>query len=440
MMRSFDIIMKSLNAIRLCSCIVAMVATGLLTSCSSSDDNGSDVPVRKGSRTVLMYICAENDLDQYGFFQQDFNELRRGAVSLRDDQYLIAYIDRYSNKVNPQIVRITKDTVKVVKEFKEDFYSTSPEKMKEIMKWVVTNFPSDSYALTLWGHSSGWFFSKSTELSTGNGSSSAKPHRAYGYDMGFHLSISQRQFINIPELVDAVEESMPKLDFIFFDCCNMQCAEVAYQFRNCTDYLIGAPSEIPGEGAPYDYVVKDFFLNKENVGKAICDDYNKYGNFGGSTGVPLSVIKTDAMENLAIATRNALEKFMPMRPEMPKLDSCIYYWKFRDYPYRKCMYDIRNIMLNNLSEEDFKIWDAALSQAIVYRMCPNSSSRSYAWETSLGIDFYDFQLTDNNYGGMSMFIPLEEYTNYYISDVENLNSSIKQMDWNNIIDWARFGW
>ena len=39
----------------------------------------------------------------------------------------------------------------------------------------------------------------------------------------------------------------------------MQSVEVAYELRDCSEYFIGSPTEIPGPGAPYKAVVPEMF-------------------------------------------------------------------------------------------------------------------------------------------------------------------------------------
>ena len=78
-----------------------------------------------------------------------------------------------------------------------------------------------------------------------------------------------------------------KWKFIFADCCNMMGAEVAYELRNCADYLIGSPAEIPAKGAPYTPMVQHFFSQSEDFYASIVDTYAaEYPN-----SLPLSAIR-----------------------------------------------------------------------------------------------------------------------------------------------------
>lgn len=61
----------------------------------------------------------------------------------------------------------------------------------------------------------------------------------------------RRTQMNIPDFHDVLLSSFPRpLKFILFDSCSMQAVEVAYELRDCAEYFIGSPTEIPGPGAP----------------------------------------------------------------------------------------------------------------------------------------------------------------------------------------------
>lgn len=107
----------------------------------------------------------------------------------------------------------------------------------------------------------------------------------------------------------------------------MQSAEVAYELRDCVEYLIGSPTEIPGPGAPYKSVVPELFTETncaENIASAYFDAYQKsYNGVVGSNdnwtgGVNTSVIKSAALDELALATRSIFTKYAQNRSLMKK--------------------------------------------------------------------------------------------------------------------------
>ena len=55
----------------------------------------------------------------------------------------------------------------------------------------------------------------------------------------------------------------------------MQSVEVAYELRDCSEYFIGSPTEIPGPGAPYKGVVPEMF-DETNLATNIAEAYYGY--------------------------------------------------------------------------------------------------------------------------------------------------------------------
>lgn len=364
-----------------------------------------------------------------------------GASYLADDQNFIIFVDRNSKDEKPYIAKCDRNGVTKVKVYSEDFYCTDKEKMKEVMQWVAKNYPAESYGLSLWGHANGWL--QMSDAFTRSTSSLKQIAKAYGGDSGEDNPNGSDgyKFINIQDLDEAIAASFPKLDFIFFDCCQAICAEVAYEMRNTARYLIGSPAEIPGKGAPYVKVVKDFFLAKDEVGPAIVDDY-----IGSLTvkGLPLSVIDTDRMNDFAEATAIALSTFMSkyQYPDELDLSGMIYYGK-NDYVGNcPCYYDARNIMRGHLlSSEAFQKWDEVLQKTVVYSSYPGDDKQKKLtnWATQQQIAFTTFQMNEANYGGISLFVP-QNYYQWVSGTILNPNKSIFRMSWTNVVDWSKWGW
>ena len=421
--------------------IIGCLATGFLFSCGDKDD--PDAPEAKAARTVLIYMCAENNLNS-PFYTNDSTEIVRGAANLPDNVNLLVYADRSSKSIKPFIAKVDKRGMHVVKQYKADWYSTDKDNMSEIINWAFTKYPADSYAMTFWGHGNGWIMM--SDKYTGKAKARRK---AYGWDSGKDNpdgGDGNERYINIPELADVLSKTH-HLDYIFFDCCQMMCAELAYELRNVCDYIIGSPAEIPGCGAPYDHIIPDLFLAKENVGKAIVDDYIKYTNFSSfpADGLPMSVVKTSNMENLLHATQSAIDTLMVhyQYPDNLPVYDIIYYGINSQSANIAIYYDLRHVMRKYLSQNDFNTWDNAFQQAVVYSVHPKDIKETNLadWlSTELSTsNFRKFKMSDDNYGGLSMFIPQTYYSNVD-SEYLNPNVSIKAYQWNKAIDWTKFGW
>lgn len=111
----------------------------LFTACNQDDD---PVPPEKVSRTVLVYIMADNSLSNYASLDIDEMMVGMAAVDASDNNLLV-YVDDNSREGSPSynpptLFRLSKDksgTVlkEVVREYKEQV-STDASVMEEVMK------------------------------------------------------------------------------------------------------------------------------------------------------------------------------------------------------------------------------------------------------------------------------------------------------------------
>lgn len=422
------------------SFVLLFFAMVCLVACNHDDDEPWS-PSANASRTVMIYMSGENNLTYssgYRFLRNDLNEIIEGSKHLSDNQRLLVFVDSLNtNKLqsgNPVILEVHGGEVYTRYEFDSDFYSCDPHYFKEVLQWMTSNAKADSYGLVLWGHASGWIVSNDTISSS---LSRKDITRAYGQDDGTDASGNGVKWMNITQMARALE-GLPKMEFIFADCCNMMCAEVGYELRNATKYLIGSPAEIPGEGAPYDKIIPYLYKNDSELYKGVIDTYYNYYledyksdiELKGYS-VPLSVIDTRQMDNLASATHDVLATFAPVCPESPMLDGLAYYWYY-DAPI---MYDMKAVIKANATLAAYSKWEESFKLAVpYYRM-------SMQWMTiynGLEYRFGTFNQDENLYGCVSMFVPLN--TPSYTFGIFRLNSTYTRYGWNRVVDWSRFGW
>lgn len=403
----------------------------LITACKKDEEK--KIPTN-AQRTVMVYMSGDNSLSPV--VSEDIQEMLQGASGIPLNCNLVAFIDRSISSEKPFIARITKEAkLDTLYKYNDDFYASDPEKLSEVLKQITQLCPAKEYGLVLWGHASGWVVESDT----------IAQKRAYGID--------NNKWMNITQMAKALkglkdQNVLPKLSFIFADCCNMLCAENGYELRDVTDYLIGSPAEIPGYGAPYQLVVPHLFNSGSALYKGIIDTYYDYYadyshlNYSEKSSwpymedgysVPLSVIDTKYIGELAYRTHDMLERATggyPQYPNSPDLTSIAFYW-YGDVPM---MYDMRAVMERLLSEADFKLWEETYQLAVpYYRM-------SMKWMTIWGSLARTFDTFDSNlkYGCISMFIP--QQNSYYSYGNMAYNKTSINFGWNQVMDWKRFGW
>lgn len=425
--------------------LICLFAATLFINCSTEDDNTPVDPViTKARRTVIVYITGDNNLADS--LNKDISEMVTGSQNLPSDCRLVAF---YDNNSLPRIVEIKNGKMKKVKEWEEDFHTTHPDSMLSIYKWIISQYPADEYATIIEGHGTGPIISNDTikisEYLTLN---------AYGWDNKGKEG-GNSKWINMPSMA-RVFKNLPHMAYIFFDCCCMQSIEVAYELRNYTDYIIASASEVPGSGAPYTSIVPVLYGDKNSVGDSIIYHYIKDTDWRDKSenktygGICISCVKTGdyVLENLMLATRNALDKIYTdkSKPLTLSIDhennkKCIYYYKGPESGNTRVLHDMKDVMRNNLSEDDFNTWVRYLDAAVVARYMPQTQSGDDLWPTSLRIDYATFEMTKENYGGISMIVPNKFYNKeYMLSSYPSINTTMFQLLWANALGWHNYGW
>lgn len=402
--------------------LLTLVSTLLLfTACSKSESNEPEDPM--GQRTVMVYMSGDNDLSSYA--QMDINEMIAGASNIPSRNNLVLFVDRQKTGERPFIAKVTanqQQPLDTLYKYSSDFYACDPEKFSAVLQRMTTLCPAREYGLVLWGHASGWVVPTDTIAQTSK--------RAYGKDGS--------KWMNITQMAVALK-SLPKMKFIFADCCNMMCAEVGYELRNATEYLIGSPCEIPGNGAPYDQVLPHLFKDGTALYKGIIDAYYEGYNSTATFGIPLSVIDTKYISNLAVATAEILEQTKggyPQKPDAPDLSGIAFTFGYDV----KMMYDMRAVIERLVPTDAFKQWDSVFQQAVPYyrmsmRWMTNFDGRSGTYDLLSAFDTFDPTLS---YGCVTMFLPHTGY-GYEKGDLV-YNERSKNFSWTHIMNWSRFGW
>ena len=379
--------------------LIAFLTIVAFVACDKDDPGTEEENIAQ--RTVLIYMAAQNNLtyDQKGnrFAENDLKEIRQGIQNLGDNN-LVVYVDEAkapgSNNYRPYLLRYRNGELKDSIPMDSTAIACSPETFGSVIKNAFENYSANDYGLVLWGHATGWLFRNDTIMFSAR-------RRAYGgSNNNDSYSGSGTLWMNINTMAKTLR-TLPHLKFIFADCCNMMCAECAYELKDVTDYFIGSPAEIPGKGAPYNTVIPAM-MEKESFASSICDKYA----IGTSNRVPLAAVKTSEMVSLAAATKNVLQtiKAADNLAQYPNLDSLIYYLD-------KNMYDMNHFIMTYASEAEYNSWKQAFDKAVFY------TRFAKRWDTMSHVNFYDFAITSTNFGGMSMFVPqwrLQKTDNNYI--------------------------
>lgn len=389
--------------------LVFLICLALLSACCKDDEE--TIPQ---TRTVLIYMSAENTLSYDS--ENDLEEIRKGSQELTNDDYLLVYYDRAKKDELPWLARIVKgqlkDSVSIadMQISEKDEYASNPAVFEKVLSYAYSHYPATAgYGLTFWGHASGWLREDSIARS-----------RGYGVDNGTNSpSYDSGYWMNIPTLRQALEKQ-PHLEFILADCCNFMCLETIYELCEVTDYIVGSAAEIPAQGAPYDKVVPEMFKRKD-AAKAIMTKYaESYKDY-----LPLSVAKTVEVDALAEATRTVLKAiYSRLDTEYPDMTGLIHYYneyRAQYHPYYNVFYDAGDFVKKYATEAEYKEWKQALDRVISDKIFSKKWDTNKSWYSH----YSDFEMTEERYHGVSMYVPQDPDLGYH----KRYNDDLKLFGW-----------
>lgn len=388
-----------------------------LSGCHNDEPHitGARKPQPKSKRTIVVYMAAENRL-QYNA-QLDLTEMRNAKADIPEGSQVVIFVDDCET---PRLYKLTNSGLKTIKQYDEDFICTRAEEMTGVLEDIYTSFPSESYGLILWSHGSGWVpgtkvrhVSDTFSFGTDNGKNS--PY----IDLGEELSITT---------LAEVLSHFPKQEFIMFDCCLMQCVEVAYELKDLAQYIIASPAEIPAMGAPYDKLLAHMFeqpFTPDNLIRAYYEDY--IGNpFGG---VLLSAVVTAELPELARLTSELFTPLCNERTELTTEGIQRYFACCANTDYAPEYFDINGAMKHHLDEMSYQRWYEQFNRTVISRMA------SRRWLSYLGSKDLVAEVNPLDlYGGLTLFIPNIKY------DKKGWNEHFHAFRWYTDAGWANTGW
>lgn len=394
---------------KLTSYLLLVIILFVVSSCEK--DEIMPEKLNDNSRVVMIYMVAENSLGiGSNFDKDDIIEVLGGAKFMADDEKIVLYLDDANN---PAIYTITNKTEATsFSELTPDYSylenrnSASGEMLTEFLDYVKTNHSADSYGIVLWSHASGWIPS---DYDGDYQAFSKKVNRSFGIDKGGNFGYNSGNKMSIGELRDALRGFGTKMEFIMFDCCFMQCVEVDYELRDLTKYIVGSAAEIPAPGANYTTLVPAMFSKDNYAAEMPLAYYNAYTS-DEVYGALISTVDCSKLEALMAATQNVLIMHNDELFNMSYIEVLNY------FDYDKCrsynavypdFYDMNGIFKKLLPENEYKTWKQYFDDAVPFSCATDFWKSDYMPPKSNKVDH-------EQYGGVSMYVPLTKYTiGYY---------------------------
>ena len=407
--------------------IFFLAATMLLFACKKEEqkEEPKEHYGTTNGRTVLAYIVSDNNMSAQA--QIDIREMLIGAKYLGDKDHLMIYLDdstfpRIYDVTNSNAGQAYKDLTPVYA-FDKEVNSCSYDQFLWVLNYMKEHYASDSYGLVMWSHGSGWLPATPSTNSKTYGVKS----RSFGVDKENGKSITGHQ-MDIEEIARAIGD-FQKVDFLIFDACFMQNIEVLYALRNVAKTIISSPAEVPGDGAPYQTMLKPMFEDDCYVKGMVDAYYNEY-KYSTVYGILLSAVNCECLENFARITRTYVQKYKNELLTTEYVDKynkptiLDYFW-FDMYTSSSVQYpdfyDMKGLMMKVMTTEDFVTWNEELNKIIVASVYTNlwfSAAMNKQYKTVDG----------DQYSGVSMHIPLEKYA-VKTSGFKGFASSYYDTEW-----------
>lgn len=253
----------------------------------STGGNGSSEGSGVPTWTVMVYIAADNDLEEYAI--ADMNEME--TIGSTSQVTVAVQLDRApghdstnGNWTTTRRYYITadSDTATINSQLIEDLGEldmAAPETLADFIQWGMDTYPADHYLLVLWNHGRGWLTPYRTAMAL------ERPIKA------IHIDDTSQSEMSLAELTEAFQQ-VSRVDVVAFDACLMGMIEVAYSIQDYADIMVASEENVPAYGLPYDQVlsrlISDPGTSPSTLSMSIVDEY--IDHYAGSSTLTCSAI------------------------------------------------------------------------------------------------------------------------------------------------------
>ena len=288
--------------------------------------------------TVMVYLAGDNNLDSAGV--TDLGEMK--TVGSSDSLAIVAQFDRSGRKRVTNRYYLRKGTAladDVVQRLGET-NTGDPRVLEQFVRWAATKYPADHYCLVIWNHGAGvddsnlyggdYFggqpppvsrkgrvvvktrsLSKPVRMSTVQ--AAVKRARRALFAPTVETMVKTRAIafddeakdfldnVELKRVLASAKHAMKQdIDILGFDACLMSMVEIAWQLRGMATLTCGSEEEEPGDGWPYDTILRAIARNPAIAPKALASTIVRCyaASYGKNDGVTLSATDIAAVKPL----------------------------------------------------------------------------------------------------------------------------------------------
>ena len=244
---------------------------------------GEPSPPPEAEWTFMVYMDADNDLEQFGI--DDINEMELAGST--DDVNIVALVDRIAGDpewddvsngdwTDARLFHITQDLTydpmapvpdRTIRSTQManlgEVNMGDPATLVDFITWSITNYPAEHYALVLWDHGDGWKVTPNFSV--------------FPPQIPLCLDMTSGDSLEIPELRSSLADAGTIFDIVGFDACLMATAEVDYQIRDYANIRVGSQESSPPLGWPYYSILGSLTaapsMSPEDLATQIVNDY-----------------------------------------------------------------------------------------------------------------------------------------------------------------------
>lgn len=387
-----------------------IVSLFILTGCSDEIPE-HERPVQS-KRAILAYLIANNDLDtdimnnvvwmyeslaqsqdscSLAIYYKPSSNNSYNNGYLKETQILTFFTDGHG-QINGQPALEGSDitTGNVVEQALKytavPGIATDTDVMQANLQAMADIIPAESYGLIFGSHATSWMPAAGTDIAT----------KSFGQDGTVYNSI------NVPELADVLEQTFPgNLDFVLFDACMMQTAEVCYELRHATHYCIASVLGTPVEGFPYHLILDDLYQENIDFDK-LCEDvinFNK-NETKGKWGT-YAVVDCEQMDAFANAVREQIS------PYKNTIEDTHLFQQYGVGDFLFFSFDVADVIRQLNGGTLPESFQQVLDQTVLAKSCITNHST--------------FRVDEDRYCGMGMYIPdavpNTQWNDYYRSAI-----------------------
>ena len=364
-----------------------LTITGVTISSGQTTHLQQNVNLARRKWNFLVYLDGDNNLESQAII--DVNEMEQ--IGSNQDVNIIVLVDRIpgydtsnENWTTTRLYYITRDsnTSTISSTLLTDLGErdmSDPNTLRDFVIYCQDNFPAEKTCLTLWNHGGGVYprsYSKDKRSSVSYQSSIKGGARGLCWDDT--TGTSAWDCLTTDEVAIALSQARAqtgkKIDVINMDVCLTQMIEVAYEWRNEANFLVGSEETVPVDGNDYKTVLQHLTgtpsMSAQDFAKILVDDYQSY--YDGDDDTTYSYVDLGTPFTTLM---NSFESFAQALYNTNDLASVYNAWwnytTYFDYEENLDLYDLADD-LSSLSEDDAVISAAnslktAISDAVYYK-------------------------------------------------------------------------